>query len=417
MRYSTLFAFVSSPLFALAAPMKYPRAASANDITVLKFANVLEQLETEFYKQALAKFKESDFTAAGFVSASVPVQQFTSIATDEATHTSTLASVLQSLGQQPVSGCKFDFTAALTDVKTMAAVARLVENVGVSAYLGGAALVDDRQILVAAGTILTDEARHQTVLNMLNGGVAIPAAFDVALAPSQVLAIAGGFISGCDLGIPANPVLKVTNTGAVAPGTSLTFDSPALAGLDRATLSCQMMTGGVANAAVFPIDQCVVPQGLEGPVYIYITNSSQPLLNSQQNQNVASIVAGPTGAFIDTRQESASALFKSGGQLNNSGSTTSTITPEQASQIAGGGQVGGPAAPAPTTPAGSPTSAASATPTTSATATASTTSATTSSSSSSSGTGTAAATPTASSAQSNSARGPAVVIGLTMRPA
>lgn len=412
MHYSTLFASVSFPLLALAAPMKYPRAASANDITVLKFANVLEQLETEFYKQALAKFKESDFTAAGFVSASVPVEQFTSIATDEATHTSTLASVLRSLGQEPVSGCKFDFSAALTDVATMAPIARLVENVGVSAYLGGAALIDDRQILVAAGTILTDEARHQTVLNMLNGGVAIPAAFDVALAPPQVLAIAGGFISGCDLGIPANPVLKVTNTGAVAPGTTLTFDSPALAGLDRATLSCQMMTGGVANAAVFPIDQCVVPQGLEGPVYIYITNTTQPLLNSQQNQNVASIVAGPTGAFIDTRKESASALFKSGGQLNlgSSGSTISTITPEQASQIAAGGQAGGPAAPAPTStapPAAAPP-AASATPVAGVVSTTSGAAASTTS---------AAAAPAPTQAESNVAAGPAVVIGFTTRGA
>ncbi|CAE6488929.1 unnamed protein product [Rhizoctonia solani] len=400
MRYSTLFVPLSCSLLALAAPMKYPRAASANDITVLKFANVLEQLETEFYKQALAKFKESDFTAAGFVSASVPVEQFNSIASNEATHTSTLASVLRSLGQEPVSGCQFDFSAALTDVKTMAPIARIVENVGVSAYLGGAALIDDRQLLVAAGTILTDEARHQTVLNMLNGGVAIPSPFDVALAPSQVLAIAGGFISGCDLGIPANPVLKVTNTGAVAPGTSLTFDSPALAGLDRATLSCQMMTGGVASAAAFPIDQCVVPQGLEGPVYIYITNSSQPLLNSQQNQNVGSIVAGPTGAFIDTRQESASALFKSGGQLSP-GSTISTITPEQASQIAGGGQAGGPAAPAPTPAApvaGAP----------SAESPASTASVASSA---------PAATPTPSAEQSNSPSGPAVVIGFTTRPA
>jgi rubrerythrin len=218
MHFQTLLA-LSAPLLALAAPMKYPRAASANDITVLsayyfvcwlhrahsvfsEFANVLEQLETEFYKQALAKFQESDFTAAGFVSASVPVQQFNAIAVDEATHTTVLASVLRSLGQEPVSGCKFDFSTVLTDVKTMAPVARLVENVGVSAYLGGAALIDDRQILVAAATILTDEARHQTVLNMLNGGVAIPSAFDIPLAPSQVLAIAGGFISGCDLGIP-----------------------------------------------------------------------------------------------------------------------------------------------------------------------------------------------------------------------
>lgn len=221
MHFLTLLAGFSAPLLALAAPMKYPRAASANDITVLsacrfivrkktiahplsltEFANVLEQLETEFYKQALAKFQESDFTSAGFVSASIPVQQFNSIAVDEATHTTVLASVLRSLGQEPISGCTFDFSSALTDVKTMAGVARLVENVGVSAYLGGAALIDDRQLLVAAATILTDEARHQTVLNMLNGGVAIPSAFDIALAPSHVLALAGGFVSGCDLGIP-----------------------------------------------------------------------------------------------------------------------------------------------------------------------------------------------------------------------
>jgi len=267
----------------------------------------------------------------------------------------------------------------------------------VSAYLGGAALVDDRQILVAAATILTDEARHQTVLNMLNGGVAIPSAFDVALAPSQVLALAGGFISGCDLGIPANPALKVTNTGALAPGTTVTFDSPALSGLSRSTLSCQMMTGGVANAASFPIDQCVVPQGLEGPVYIFITNTTQPLLNSQQNQNVASIVAGPTGGFIDTRQESASQLFKTTGSLNqNQGSTTvSTISPGQASEIAGGGQAGAPAAAAPT-PA-----VASASP-----------------SSSTSASAAATTSPATTAEQSNTAGGgPAIVIGFGMRPA
>lgn len=378
--------------------MKYPRAASANDITVLKFANVLEQLETEFYKQALAKFQESDFTTAGFVSASIPVQQFNSIAVDEATHTTVLASVLRSLGQEPVSGCKFDFSSALTDVKTMAAVARLVENVGVSAYLGGAALIDDRQILVAAGTILTDEARHQTVLNMLNGGVAIPAAFDVALAPSQVLAVAGGFISGCDLGLPANPALKVTNTGALAPGTTVTFDSPALSGLDRSTLSCQMMTGGVANAASFPIDQCVVPQGLEGPVYIFITNTTQPLLNSQQNQNVASIVAGPAGGFIDTRQESASQLFRTTGQLNQGSTTVSTISPEQASQIAGGGQAGAPAAAAPTASASA--SGSSPAPTSSSSASAAST-----------------AAPATAEQSNSSPGGPAVVIGFGMRPA
>ena len=42
------------------------------------------------------------------------------------------------------------------------------------------------------------------MLNVLGGsGSAIPAAFDIPLSPSQVLAIAGGFIQpGCDLGVP-----------------------------------------------------------------------------------------------------------------------------------------------------------------------------------------------------------------------
>jgi len=90
----------------------------------------------------------------------------------------------------------------LTDVTTMAATARLVENVGVGAYLGATSLVSDLVLLTAAASILTSEARHQTVLNLLGGATAIPQPFDIALTPPQVLALAGGFISGCDLGIP-----------------------------------------------------------------------------------------------------------------------------------------------------------------------------------------------------------------------
>ena len=56
-----------------------------------EFANVLEQLETQFYTQALQKFQESDFIAAGFTSAQVPIQQFQAIQSDEASHTTVLA--------------------------------------------------------------------------------------------------------------------------------------------------------------------------------------------------------------------------------------------------------------------------------------------------------------------------------------
>lgn len=80
-------------------------------------------------------------------------------------------------------------------------MARLVENLGVSAYLGATTLISDPQLLVAAASILTVEARHQTIHNLLAGGTSISTAFDLALTPNQVLAIASPFISGCDLGI------------------------------------------------------------------------------------------------------------------------------------------------------------------------------------------------------------------------
>jgi hypothetical protein len=81
----------------------------------------------------------------------------------------------------------------------MVSTARVVENVGVGAYLGGATLLNDPVLLDAAASILTVEARHQTILNVLDLGSAIPQSFDIALAPEEVLAIAGGFVSGCTL--------------------------------------------------------------------------------------------------------------------------------------------------------------------------------------------------------------------------
>lgn len=123
----------------------------------------------------------------------------------------------------------------------MAATARVVENVGISAYLGGATLLTDPVLLDAAGSILTTEARHQTILNVLSGtGTAIPAAFDIPFTPSEVLAIASPFMSGCNIPIPANTPLSVTNTGTVAPGTLLTFKASTLNGTTSGNVSFVM---------------------------------------------------------------------------------------------------------------------------------------------------------------------------------
>lgn len=109
MRFATSASFITLAASALVSAAPVRRAAAAQDLTVLSkffppilatcdlttspsaFAHVLEQFETEFYTQALAKFQTSDFTSAGFADAQVPIQQFQAIQTDEATHTSVLA--------------------------------------------------------------------------------------------------------------------------------------------------------------------------------------------------------------------------------------------------------------------------------------------------------------------------------------
>ncbi|TRM68589.1 ferritin-like domain-containing protein [Schizophyllum amplum] len=339
--YSTsfLYALASSAMLASALPTRMIKR-SDGDIQVLQFADVLEQLESQFYSAGLAKFQDSDFTAAGFASSQAPIQQLASIQFDEAQHSITLQQALKDSGASPVEGCQFNFDAALTDVATMAATARTVELVGVSAYLGAATLVEDKNILNAAASILTIEARHQTVLNLLGGGTTVPASFDVGLTPSEVLAIAGSFISGCDLGIPANAALTVTNTDTVMPGTLLTFQSDAINGSTDG-MFCQMLLGAEPNSIALPMAECVVPADLNGPVAIFITSDDQPLLNSPINRATTQLVAGPTMAFVDSKQEELSLLVKTNNAASGSSSdsvsvesvSTQTVSPEEASSI------------------------------------------------------------------------------------
>ncbi|KAF9246867.1 ferritin-like domain-containing protein, partial [Melanogaster broomeanus] len=276
----------------------------------LVFANVLEQLESNFYSQALEKFNAYSFEAAGFVSAEVPVQQIQVIASDESIHAVTLESVIIALGGQVVSGCTFDFSAALIDVNTMVATARVIENVGVSAYLGALTAIADPALVTAAGSILTVEARHQTILNLLSDATSIPQPFDMALTPPDVLALAGGFISGCDLGVPANPPLTVTNYGSLTAGTKLSFSSPALTGMiPEDQLSCQMLAGGLNSSIYQPICDCVVPEDVFGPVFVFIiieiendrkeSYTTAPYTSSQSTQ----VVAGPALIFIDNQPD------------------------------------------------------------------------------------------------------------------
>ncbi|KAJ7870373.1 ferritin-like domain-containing protein [Mycena leptocephala] len=317
MRYSSPFlaALAAAPLLASARPVVTRAAASANVALVFRFENVLEQLEASLYQQGLTKFQDADFTAAGFASPTIPTQILTTIQSDEAAHNSFIQAALNANGLLPLT-CTFDFTGGLTDVATMVATARVVEYVGVAAYSGAANLLDVPEFLGAAASILTVEARHQSLLNVLSGtGTAIPSPFGVGFTPQEVLSIAGGFITGpCDLGLTATTSLAVTNTGAIAPGDLLTVSATGVTGTDN--LFCNIIVGG-ANASVnLPLAQCNVPAGTNGPVALWITSDATPIPNDVVARATVPTVAGPAIFFVDSVPDALSQLVRSTGTTN-----------------------------------------------------------------------------------------------------
>jgi hypothetical protein len=286
----------------------------------------------------------------------------------------TFQSVINAFGSEVVSGCTFDFSSVLTDVETMVATARVVENVGVSAYLGALTAISDPSLVTAAGSIMTVEARHQTVLNLLSDATSIPQPFDMALTPADVLALAGAFISGCDLGVSgtwlsapadrsrmtrnlANPPLTVMNGGSLVPGMKLDFSSPALNGTipenvslslhttqdesDQVVcpqqLSCQMFAGGVNSSVFQSISDCAVPANISGPVYVFITEDQTTPgkrymdTTMKEGSPMSNVVAGPALLFIDNEPDLIGNLIRPGFNGTSENGTLATAEPATAS--------------------------------------------------------------------------------------
>ncbi|KAA1466034.1 hypothetical protein DENSPDRAFT_830772 [Dentipellis sp. KUC8613] len=293
MRIFAAASFISVPILSIASAAPVRRNADPNNVLVLQLVNVLERLESKLY-QGFEEFDSPSLQAAK--SASDPedfIQQFKVIERDDAKHAADLASTIQSLDRQPISDCTFDFSSVLTDISTVMATAHLLEHVGEGAYLGAAELFTDPNLSGTARSLAADESRHEAMLSGADDGQT-ETAFDQPLLPSEVLAIVGPFISGCDIGITANPTLTVTNAVPVKAGSSLVFESDSLGGSDEG-MFCQFLTGDMPSSLPLLRQECVVPDSLSGTVAVFITSDATPLSSNIQSRAAASgkIVAGP----------------------------------------------------------------------------------------------------------------------------
>ncbi|PWN45593.1 hypothetical protein IE81DRAFT_274414, partial [Ceraceosorus guamensis] len=183
------------------------------DTEILQYALTLEHLEAAFYNQSIARFGDEDFQAVG-LNASVRNQLY-SVGQDEAAHAAFLT---QALGESAVQPCTYNFS-SVTDVASFLATATVLEGVGVSAYLGAAPSISNKTYLAAAGSILTSEARHSSIVLAAAAAAsnstdnAAPSPFDTPLtSQNTVYSLAAPFFESCpqDLGLKAFPALTVS---------------------------------------------------------------------------------------------------------------------------------------------------------------------------------------------------------------
>jgi len=153
------------------------------DIDILNYALTLEYLETDFYNKVIAsglfKGAQADLLK-GF-------------GESEQQHVDAIIATVKKLGGKPVSAPKAKFP--LKDAKSVAVLAATVENLGAAAYLAQAPKIKNLDVLAAALSIHTVEARHAATLNTLIGKKITPdGAFGKPAEMDKVLAAVKPFI-------------------------------------------------------------------------------------------------------------------------------------------------------------------------------------------------------------------------------
>lgn len=81
-----------------------------------------------------------------------------------------------------------------------------------------------------------------------------------------------------------------------------------------------MLTGGMPFSLSLPISGCVVPQGINGPVAVWITSDDQPLNGQAVDRQSNAIVAGPEIVFIDIVIDDLSRMVRPSKSGSSSGS-------------------------------------------------------------------------------------------------
>ena len=174
------------------------------DFGVLTYAYALEQLESDFYTKAVnASNFNSIYSAA---ERTLLVDLYNHEVIHREFFKAALSGALPDPSTQLLPSLAFNYgTLNFNDRMSVLSTAKALEDTGVGAYNGAGKLLKNPDYLLLAGKIVSIEARHASAIrNVLNPGSADFAGDDIvdpttgldsAKKPSEVLPVAGGFIT------------------------------------------------------------------------------------------------------------------------------------------------------------------------------------------------------------------------------
>jgi hypothetical protein len=157
----------------------------AGDLKIANYALTLEYVEADFYAKVASSglFKGAQLDT---------IKMF---GDQESQHVDALTATVKKLGGTPAPRPKTKFP--LKDAASVLKLAATVENLGAAAYLGQAGSIQSKEVLAAALSIHTIEARHASVLNTLLGKDITPdGAFAKPASMAEVLPKVKPFIVG-----------------------------------------------------------------------------------------------------------------------------------------------------------------------------------------------------------------------------
>ena len=158
-------------------------ATKKSDIAILNYALTLEYLEAEFY----AKAAES-----GMLKGKI-LELAKGFGDEEQEHVDALIAMVKKAGGKPAD--KPMAKVPLDSEMAILKLAATVENLGAAAYLGAAGMIESPEILAAALSIHSVEARHAAALNKKLGlNITPDGAFAKPATKDQVLAAVKPFL-------------------------------------------------------------------------------------------------------------------------------------------------------------------------------------------------------------------------------